>query len=95
MQSRKNALGEIDPAYRACLVHEKFGGSGDVPPVLASLRMQHSIRADRFRFGVRKDGESVALALAQLSRLLVGIDADRNHLRVARPKVTQAALETP
>jgi hypothetical protein len=63
--------------------------------VFAAFGMQQSIAPNHFRLRIGKHGEGVALGLAELPRLVRGIDANRCNLDVTLIEVVQVLLKTP
>src|SRR5439155_7544142 len=80
---------------RPCRVHKEFGWAGDVLAVLSAPGVQHTVLTNDIRLRIRKEFEGIALSLAELSRRIGGINADRGDGNAPLAKFAQVLLKTP
>lgn len=71
-----NIFREIRPAHGSCLVHQKFGGPGNIMTSGTAADVQQVIAANRFRVGIGEKREGIPGFAAEIFRLLRTIDAD-------------------
>ena len=90
-----NVIGEVHPTDRSAGIDQKFCRSRNVFVIFPAVRMQNAVPADHLRVGIREEREAISLRLAELSRLLGGIDTDGDNLHTPLVKLAQALLETP
>jgi len=78
-RSHANVLCEIDPTHHPRGVHQELCRAGDVVPLRSDTHMEQVITTDHFSFWIGKNREGVTGLLAEISRDLGRINADRNR----------------
>ena len=88
-------FGEVDPAYGARAVQQKFCRTGDIVSVFAGALMYQIVTANNFHVGIGKEGKTVAGFLSEVAINFRTIDADCYWTNALFIKRAQIFLNTP
>ena len=86
-RSHANVLCEVDPPHHPRGVHQELCRPGDVVPLRPGAHMEQVVTTYHFSFWIGKNSEGVTGLLAEISRDLWWINADRHRSDTSRLKL--------